>query len=89
MPVRNKILTAKAQRTQRGYFLFGGERPPTDVVGPPNKKSPEHDEMYLFHCHRRERKMSLFPKGLLLWSNRLSRLDHKQKDPFAVSAALR
>ena len=37
----------------------------------------------------RERKPSLFPKGWALWSNRLSRLEHKQKDPFATSAALR
>jgi hypothetical protein len=37
--VQHKIFTAKARRTQRRHFLFGGERPPTDVVGPPNKKS--------------------------------------------------
>jgi hypothetical protein len=26
--VQNRILTAKAPRTQSKYFLFGGERPP-------------------------------------------------------------
>jgi hypothetical protein len=25
---QNRIFTAKTQRTQSGYFLFGGERPP-------------------------------------------------------------
>ena len=39
MLVQHKIFTAMARRTQRRHFLFGGERPPTDVVGPPNKKS--------------------------------------------------
>jgi len=30
--VQNRIFTAKAQRTQSRYFLFGGERPPNKKV---------------------------------------------------------
>jgi len=76
MPVQNKIFTAKARRTQRSYFLFGGEKPP-------NRKFSSHDKMHLFQCHSSARKPSLSLKGFALWSNRLSRLAHKQKNPFA------
>jgi hypothetical protein len=45
--------------------------------------------MYFSQCHNNTPEPNLSLKGFALWSNRLSRLDHKEKNPFAILAALR
>jgi hypothetical protein len=82
MLVKNGIITTEARRAQRSVFYLA-------VRGRQIKSLLEHGELYLSQRNVREHRTRLFPMGSVLWSNRLSRLDHKKENPFAISAALR